>query len=147
LPDAIKETNAVADAIDREMYTEHEFPKGVASIVGSYFRGGAVLTPVKCSGILLRHVTDYLIEHKGIQPPAIRKPLVSKNLIDSCRYVWDVDWMAQIPIDVLVKLSKTAHELGIEPLVHLTAAKIGTVLKGEPLERCAQLLQGGGTFK
>jgi S-phase kinase-associated protein 1 len=94
------------------------------------------------TGPILDLVVKWLNEHKGVDPPAIEKPLRSKNMADVCQYKWDAEFIDKIG-DVrkeLYDLVLAANYMDIKPLLHLGCAKIASLIKGQPLEKIKEIL-------
>lgn len=89
-------------------------------------------------------VVEYLNHHKGVQPPLVEKPLRSKQMIDVCKDEFDAEFVDRVHKQkgALVSLCNAANYLQINCLLHLCCAKIGTLLKGQPLDKLSEIVKG-----
>jgi hypothetical protein len=77
---------------------------------------------------------DVLEKHIKDECKYIRRPIVSKQLKDSCLYSEDAEMMERIyarGIKYIYDFMLSVHYLGIPALIHLAAAKIACIVKGE----------------
>lgn len=93
-------------------------------------------------GRILEMVVQYLKEHKGVEPAAIEKPLRSKEMKDVCPHKQDATFIDKIgdTRQDLYDLVLAANYMDIQPLLHLGCAKIASLIKGQPLEKFAEIL-------
>ena len=91
---------------------------------------------------ILKLVIDYLVHHKGVEPPIIEKPLRSKNMKDVCKDPWDADFIDEIGknLENLYAVILAANYFDIKSLLHLGSAKVASLIKGEPLNEIKNIL-------
>ena len=94
------------------------------------------------TGAILELVVDYMKEHKGVEPPIIEKPLRSRNMKDVCPHKWDADYIDKIgeTRQQLYDLILAANYMDIKSLLHLGVSKVASLIKGQPLEKIAAIL-------
>lgn len=93
-------------------------------------------------GPILTMVVEYMNHHKGKEPELIPKPLRSKIMKEVCKDEWDAIYIDSIGenVGVLYKLVLAANYLDIQGLLHLGAAKVAAIAKGENTDRITELL-------
>jgi len=76
-------------------------------------------------GDILSKVVDYMVHHKGTEPPIVEKPLRSKVMKDVCKDPWDADFIDKIGENrqQLYDLILAANYMDIKSLLHLGCAK------------------------
>ena len=94
---------------------------------------------------ILARVVEYMQYHKGVEPPPPEKPLRSRSMRDVCKDPWDADFMDRIgeQRQLLYDVILAANYMDIKTLLNLGCAKVGTIIKGEPLERVKDKLATG----
>lgn len=91
---------------------------------------------------VLRDIAEYLVHHDGVTPAEIEKPVKSSDMKVNCADPWDAEFIDRIAeerqrlYDLMIK----ANYLGVVALVNLGAAKIATLIRGQPLDRVRQIL-------
>ena len=86
----------------------------------------------------IARIVSYLQYHTTVPPRRISKPILSNNIRDLVDR-WDSNFIDQ-PQEIVFKLMLAANYLNIKPLLHLTCAKIGTLLKGKTPDQLRQVL-------
>ena len=99
---------------------------------------GEIVIPNMHSHIL-RKVIDYCEHYRSAAPKDIKKPLVSKNLIENGVDEWDASFIDIEKVDELIDLIVAANFLDIEGLLNLGCAKIATLIKGKNVEEIRDL--------
>eukprot|EP00919_Chromeraceae_sp_WS-2016_P022596 GHVR01053636.1.p1 GENE.GHVR01053636.1~~GHVR01053636.1.p1 ORF type:complete len:158 (+),score=32.94 GHVR01053636.1:25-498(+) len=85
---------------------------------------------------ILEKVLDYCKYHKDNPPEEIQKPIKTSNIADvTC--AWDSAFVS-VDQDILFELILAANYLDIKPLLHLTCAKVATLIKGKTPEEIRQ---------
>lgn len=90
----------------------------------------------------LKLVIEYMEHHVGVPEAIIEKPLKSKVMKDNCKDPWDatyIDRIGETKQDVY-DLMLAANYMDIKCLLHLTCAKVGSWIKGQPLEKLREIL-------
>jgi len=95
-------------------------------------------------GDVLAKIVEYASHHKGTEPPIIEKPLRSKIMKDVCKDSWDAEFIDKIGDNrpQLYDLILAANYMDIKGLLHLGCAKVASLIKGQPLEKIKDILQG-----
>jgi S-phase kinase-associated protein 1 len=94
-------------------------------------------------GAILKLAVDYLEHHQGTKPPELPKPLPSADLKAAVKDEWDATFIDGVFKDKkanLYSLVRAANWLGCDSLMHLTCAKIASLMKGQPLEKLKDIL-------
>jgi hypothetical protein len=74
----------------------------------------------------------------------VNKPLKSDKLSENCKYACDAEFIDQYSnIEELKILMSYANFLGIETLVNLVGAKLGSRIFGKPIEEAIRILNNG----
>ena len=96
-------------------------------------------------GEILAKVVEYLVYHKGTEPPPPEKPLRSKVMKDVCKDPWDAEYIDKVGEhrQLLYDLILAANYMDIKSLLHLGCAKVATLIKGVPLEKIKEILSKG----
>jgi len=96
-------------------------------------------------GDTLSRVVEYLIYHKGADPPIPEKPLRSTVMKDVCKDPWDAEFIDKIAENrqQLYDLILAANYMDIKSLLHLGCAKVAALIKGQPLEKIKDILSKG----
>ncbi len=97
-------------------------------------------------GDTLEKVVEYMNHHKGTEPELVAKPLRSKIMKEVCKDEWDATYIDGVGTDVanLYRLILAANYMDITGLLHLGAAKVASLAKGETPERIAEILNPDG---
>lgn len=93
---------------------------------------------------ILEKIVKYMNHHKGNEPKPVEKPLKSKHMIKNCEDPFDAEFIDEIgdsSMKELYDLVTAANYMGMNTLLHLGCAKIGSLIKGEPLERIQAILK------
>jgi len=100
-------------------------------------------------GDILGKIVEYANHHKGTEPPIIEKPLRSKVMKDVCKDAWDAEFIDKIGENrpQLYDLILAANYMDIKGLLHLGCAKVASLIKGQPLEKIKDILQGNAPSK
>ena len=88
---------------------------------------------------ILKKVIEYCEHYRSTTPKEIKKPLVSKNLLENGVDEWDASFIEMEQMDDLIDLIVAANFLDIEGLVHLGCAKIATFIKGQTVEEIREV--------
>lgn len=88
---------------------------------------------------ILRKVIEYCEHYRNSNPRDIKKPLVSKNLMENGVEEWDAAFIDIEKVDELIDLIVAANFLDIEGLLNLGCAKIATLVKGKNVEEIREL--------
>ena len=82
--------------------------------------------------LILKKVIEFCTHYltKGQKMPRIAKPLISEDLSQCGIPAWYVDFVDQEQV-VLFDIILAAEYLNIEPLLNLTCAKVGSMIKGK----------------
>jgi len=93
---------------------------------------------------ILGKIVEYANHHKGTEPPIIEKPLRSKVMKDVCKDSWDAEFIDKMGDNrpQLYDLILAANYMDIKGLLHLGCAKVASLIKGQPLEKIKDILQG-----
>ena len=83
---------------------------------------------------ILRKVLEYCEHYRSRNPKEIKKPLVSKNLLENGAEEWDVQFIEMDKMDELIDLVVAANFLDIEGLLNLGCAKIASLIKDRSVE-------------
>jgi len=89
--------------------------------------------------ITIGYVVDFLVLHRGVRPPAIRKPLISTEMSENTTRE-NANFIDTIPLWQVFKLATTSENLEINDLMLLSAAKIGSLIKGLPMGEAREIL-------
>ena len=76
----------------------------------------------------IQNVVKYLNHYNGIQPDKIKKPIISKNMIDITDN-WSMTFINDISIKQLWNLLYIANYFYIQSLIDLCSAKIACIIK------------------
>lgn len=95
---------------------------------------------------ILAEVLSYMNHHKGVEPPIVEKPLRSTVMSDVCKDKWDAAFIDRIGENrqALYDLMLAANYMDIKSLLHLGCAKVGSLIKGQPLEKIKDILSTSG---
>jgi len=120
----------------------------ISTLVKTSLETDATASEVPMLGVkgdILSKVVDYMIHHKGSEPPIIEKPLRSKIMKDVCKDAWDADYIDKIGENrqQLYDLILAANYMDIKSLLHLGCAKVASLIKGQPLEKIKDILSKG----
>jgi len=88
----------------------------------------------------LNHVCRYLRHHNGKQPAEIAKPIRSIKMEKIVEDGWDATFINSFAKKDLFKLTLAANCMSITSLLHLTCAKVATMIKGKSPEEIKQIL-------
>lgn len=93
-------------------------------------------------GEALQDIADYMMEHKGVEPPLIEKPLRSNKMIDVCPHKWDAEFIDKLSTvrQRLYNFVLATNYMDIGSAMHLGCAKIASLIKGLPLEKIREVL-------
>jgi S-phase kinase-associated protein 1 len=91
-------------------------------------------------------VHEYMEHHKGVEPPIVERPLKAKIMSENVKDPWDatfIDRLGKDPecADDVIRLCTASNYLEILSLLHLSCAKVASLIKGEPLEKMKKLLE------
>lgn len=91
---------------------------------------------------ILDIVIEYMNHHEGTEPSIIEKPLKSTRMKDVCEEPWDAAWIDKIADSrqCLYELILAANVMDIKGLLHLTCAKVASMIKGQPTENLKDIL-------
>ena len=87
-------------------------------------------------------VIVYMKHHKGVEGPLIEKPLRSRFMIDAVKDPWDakfIDDLGENRQD-LYDLMLAANYMDMQRLLYICAAKVATLVKGQPLDKIKSVL-------
>jgi S-phase kinase-associated protein 1 len=108
------------------------------------FRSGETTIEIRgnITGEIMAHVVEYMNHHKGVEPPIIPKPAKSNKMIELCEDKWDADYINNIgkKRQVLYDVMSAANHLTMNVLLHLGCAKVGVMIKGQPLDSLKGIL-------
>ena len=90
---------------------------------------------------ILKKVIEYCEHYRATTPKEIKKPLVSKNLLENGVDEWDASFIEMEQMDDLIDLIVAANFLDIEGLVHLGCAKIASFFKGQTVEEIREVVE------
>lgn len=102
---------------------------------------------------ILKLVIMYMNHHKGIEMEPPKKPLRSNKFDEVVTDKWDATFLADVDgkdgatRQQLYDLFQAANYLDIKSLLHLGAAKIASLIKGQPLEKIKEILCTGTVLK
>jgi len=101
---------------------------------------GLLLSSVK--GKSLKFIVDYMNHHKGKEPPIIKLPLSSTDMSKECEDPWDAAFIDSFDnkMQSTYDLLKAANYMNIPVLLHLVAAKIGSLIKGKSRSQVCKIL-------
>jgi hypothetical protein len=92
----------------------------------------------------LEKVVEYMIHHKNKEPEKIPMPLTSKLMEKVCSDPWDATFINGVVADggkaLLYVVIRVANYLGMDVLLHLGCARVGSMIKGQPLEKLKSIL-------
>jgi len=96
-------------------------------------------------GPILAKIVEYMQQHKGVEPPIIPSPLRSKFMKEVVTDPWDAAFVDQIceHRQHIYDLILAANYMSITPLVHLSCAKVASLIKGQAVENVIPLLSTG----
>lgn len=90
-------------------------------------------------------ICDYMTMHAGTEAVPIQKPLRDKDLTKVCKDPRDAEWINNVwqyrTRAFFYDLLKAANYMDIKGLLNLCCAKVGSVAKGEPVEKIPDLLK------
>lgn len=103
----------------------------------------AVEIPIpSVKGKILAYIVEYMKHHNGVSEAIIEKPLKSKIMKEVCSDQWDAGFIDRIGLvkEELYDLILGANYMNIKCLLHLGCAKVGTMIKGQPLDKIREIL-------
>jgi hypothetical protein len=125
----------------------------ISKLLSATIEGDPTVTEIptpQVSSTSMEHIIRYMNEHAGVEAKIIPKPLVSKKMADNCTdYPWDAAFVDGIGgtessspqnRELMYQLILDANFLDIKALLHLFCAKVGTWIKGAPLEKIKDIL-------
>jgi len=120
----------------------------ISNLVKTSMDSDASATDLPMPGVkgdTLKYVVEYMLYHRGSEPPIIEKPLRSKVMKDVCKDAWDAEFIDKIAENrqQLYDLILAANYMDIKSLLHLGCAKVASLIKGQPLEKIKDILTKG----
>jgi len=93
---------------------------------------------------VLEKLVEYMRKRGGVEPPPIERPLRNRVLSEVCDKI-DAEYIEELAggttrLTTLYEVILGAMFLDIRCLVHLGAAKIATMIKGQPLDKVKEML-------
>jgi hypothetical protein len=90
----------------------------------------------------LPQIVEYMDHHRGVEAPLIERPIRSRFMIEMCKDPWDAKFIDRVGEDRqhLFDLYLAANYMDMKRLLYICAAKIATLIKGQPLDRIEELL-------
>lgn len=90
---------------------------------------------------ILDIVIEYMNQHEGLEPDVVEKPISSTRMKDIAE-PWDAAWIDKIgdSNQNLYDLIMAAYYMDIKGLLHLTCAKVASIIKGQPQEKLKEIL-------
>lgn len=98
---------------------------------------------LRVDGATMSLVVDYFKHHQGKAPRALQKPLSSTTMSEVVTDPWDaefIDAAGAESIKVVYNLMLAANYMDIPPLLNLCAAKVASLVKGQPVDEIAKIL-------
>jgi len=94
------------------------------------------------SSLIMNLVVEYMQHHAGTEPPAIPKPLRSKDMKEACSDPWDATYINRIGESrrTLYDLILASNYMNINSLLYLGCAKVASLIKGESLHKIKDIL-------
>ena len=91
---------------------------------------------------VLKEIVDFMQEHKGTEPPIVERPLRSK-LMSEVTSSWCASFIDRIGEErqFLYDIVSVSNYMDIQSLLHLSCAKIASLIKGQPLDKIKEILQ------
>lgn len=131
----------------KEFEVERKFSL-ISTLVKTTLDTDASATEVPIPGVksdILELVIQYMVQHKGVEPAIIEKPLRSKVMKDVCKDPWDAEFIDEVGENrqQLYDLILAANYMDIKSLLHLGCAKVASLIKGQPLEKIKDILSQG----
>lgn len=141
-------SNATFDLVSSQDGTRVAVNRGflmaTSSVIRRLVQGDANTTErlVDTSGAALSLLASYVNHHRGVEGPIINPPLTSTVMREVVSDPWDADFIdaAPKPNQRLYDLMQAAFLLGLKPLLHLAAAKVGSLAKGKPMDQLKIIL-------
>jgi hypothetical protein len=92
--------------------------------------------------LLLDLGREYMEYHKGEEAALLEKPLKFKQMDKVCSDKWDAAFIDRIasPRKNLYTILKASNYLDIKGLMNLAAAKVASLIKGEPVDKLKTIL-------
>jgi len=94
----------------------------------------------QCDADSLNSVCRYLRHHNGLEPAEIAKPIRSVKMEKIVEDAWDATFINSFDKRDIFKLTLAANYMDIKSLLHLTCAKVATMIKGKSPEEIKQIL-------
>jgi S-phase kinase-associated protein 1 len=92
-------------------------------------------------GEVLDKIVEYMKKHEGTEAEIVEKPLRSKTMAEVVKFPWDAEFIDGIQgRQELYDLILGANYMDIKGLLHLSCAKVASLIKGEPLEKIKEIL-------
>jgi S-phase kinase-associated protein 1 len=89
----------------------------------------------------LKHIVDYLNEHKGQEPPPLPCPVRSTSMEQICHNKWDAKFIDNFDKKTIFEIILGANYMDIKPLLHLGCAKIATLIKQLPQKEINRIIE------
>lgn len=117
----------------------------ISGVVSSALVQNPASTVVSCNTVrteVLDLVVEYMNHHQGIEPPVVEKPIKSQVMAQNCSDEWDAKWINKNSQSkqILYDLVLAANNMDIKGLLHLTCAKIASLIKGQKTEDLKKIL-------
>eukprot|EP01006_Ploeotia_vitrea_P052723 TRINITY_DN67718_c7_g9_i1.p1 TRINITY_DN67718_c7_g9~~TRINITY_DN67718_c7_g9_i1.p1 ORF type:complete len:190 (+),score=120.47 TRINITY_DN67718_c7_g9_i1:135-704(+) len=119
----------------------------ISKLVKTTLEGEPTETRVETQSVktrALEAIVEYMNHHKGVEPDIVEKPLRSKRMKDVVKDPWDADFIDKIGDDRqhLYDVILAANYMDIQSLLHLGCAKVASLIKGQPLDKIKEVLEG-----
>ena len=89
----------------------------------------------------MKRILKYLNHHKGIKPEPLPMPIRSIHIEQIVNDQWDAEFISPFTKHSLFELAAAADHLSCESLLHLTAAKIASLIKALPKEEINRIIE------
>src|SRR5665648_22719 len=99
---------------------------------------------LQVSLVTLKHLIQYLNQHRGVAPPPILRPIRSCKMDLICPVKFDAEFINQVMwtgLPNLYQLTDLSWRLKIDCLLDLCCAKIATLIKNQPRNQLRRILQ------
>ncbi|AYV86227.1 MAG: hypothetical protein Solumvirus2_34 [Solumvirus sp.] len=130
---------------DKKEFEVTQKQAGISTLIKTSLEADTKANEIPVPGVtgnILGLVVQYMIHHKGIEPPIVEKPLRSKVMKDVVSDKWDAEFIDKVgeKKQELYDLILAANYMDIKSLLHLGCAKVASMIKGQPLEKIKEIL-------